>query len=270
MLTSARMLAFCVGFLLSTEVLSQTAARGGVSLPDGAGKQLAAAKCTSCHDAGRLATPGYTREGWQAVIHRMMDMGVVLQPGDIPVLTNYLARSFPEKTAAAARLIPGSVQVSIKEWDVATPGAFPHDPLATADGALWYTGQRASVLGRLDPKTGVIKEFATRVPHSGPHGLTEDADGNIWFTANSAAYVGKLNPRTGEITEYKMPDPAAHDPHTPIFDQSGTLWFTVQGGNMIGRLVPRSGEVKLVAAPSAHALPYGMVVSSKGVPFFAE
>jgi virginiamycin B lyase len=33
----------------------------------------------------------------------------------------------------------------------------------------------------------------------------------------------KLNPSTGEITEYKMPDPAAKDPHTPVFDQHGAL-----------------------------------------------
>ena len=72
------------------------------------------------------------------------------------------------------------------------------------------------------------------------------------------------------ISEYKMPDPAARDPHTPVFDASGVLWFTVQGANMIGRLMPGTGDVKLVSVPTAHALPYGIVISSKGVPFFAE
>ena len=77
-----------------------------------------------------------------------------------------------------------------------------------------------------------MKEFPTKTPASGPHGLTADREGNIWFTGNFKAYVGKLNPRTGEVTEYPMPDPAARDPHTPIFDQAGTLWFTLQGANM--------------------------------------
>ena len=74
-----------------------------------------------------------------------------------------------------------------------------------------------------------MKEFPLKTPKSGPHGLTVDKDGNIWYTGNSAALIGKLNPKTGEVTEYKMPDPAARDPHTPIFDKKGTLWFTLQG-----------------------------------------
>ena len=96
-----------------------------------------------------------------------------------------------------------------------------------------------------------------------------DRDGNVWFTANFKAYVGKLDPRTGTFTEYKL-DPAARDPHTPIFDRNGTLWFTAQGANMVGRIVPGTGETKLVTVPTARANPYGMVVDSKNVPWFVE
>ena len=261
---------------MATLVMASLASPGPASadatavLPQGAGREIAADKCVSCHDATRLAAPGYSRAGWQDVISRMMNIGVTLTPEQLPVLTEYLARSFPPQAQPMAQVVPGTAHVTFTEWAVATPGAFPHDPLATADGAIWYTGQRASVLGRVDPKTGAIREYPTRIPNSGPHGLTADAAGNIWFTANSAGYVGRLDPRTGVVTDYPMPDPAARDPHTPIFDAKGILWFTVQGANMIGRLIPRSGEVKLVSVPTPHALPYGMVVTSKGVPFFAE
>jgi virginiamycin B lyase len=242
----------------------------GPALPSGSGRDLAQAKCVSCHDAARLVAPGYSREGWQGVLERMMKLGVQLEPGQVTVLTDYLARSFPQQAQAAATVIAGDVRVSFREWAVATAGAFPHDPLASDDGAIWYTGQHASVLGRIDPKSGAIREYPTTIRDSGPHGLAADAAGNIWFTANYAAYIGRLDPASGVITEYKMPDPAARDPHTPIFDARGVLWFTVQGANMIGRLMPRTGVVKLVSVPTAHALPYGMVISSKGVPFFAE
>jgi virginiamycin B lyase len=67
-----------------------------------------------------------------------------------------------------------------------------------------------------------------------------------------------------------MPDPAARDPHTPIFDKNGTLWFTLQGSNMVGRLNPQTGEIKLASPPSPRTNPYGMVVDSKGTPWFAE
>jgi virginiamycin B lyase len=76
--------------------------------------------------------------------------------------------------------------------------------------------------------------------------------------------------RTGTIIEYHLPDPAARDPHTPVFDRTGVLWFTVQGANMVGRLVPQTGEVMLQPVPTPNALPYGIAVNSRGVPFFAE
>ncbi|MBI4502337.1 MAG: cytochrome C, partial [Gemmatimonadetes bacterium] len=156
----------------------------------------------------------------------------------------------PAQSPAASRLpreqSQGGVQVTIREWEVPTPGSRPHDPLGTADGAIWYTGQMANKLGRLDPKTGQFKEYAIKTAGSGPHGLDADKDGNIWFTANFKAYIGKLDPKTGQFTEYPMPDSAARDPHTPIFDQKGVLWFTLQGANMVGRLDPQTGEVKVV------------------------
>ena len=62
-------------------------------------------------------------------------------------------------------------KVAIREWDVPTPKSWPHDPEVAPDGTLWYTGQLASKLGRLDPNTGAIKEFPLKTPDSGPHGL---------------------------------------------------------------------------------------------------
>ena len=163
-----------------------------------------------------------------------------------------------------------SEKVTIKEWDVPTTNAFPHDPAVAPDGSLWYTGMGANNLGRLDPKTGQIKEYPLKTPNSGPHGLVADQEGNIWFTANYKGYIGKLNPKTGEATEYLMPDPNAGDPHTLIFDQNGILWFTVQRGNFLGRLDAKTGTVKLKQSPTPDSRPYGIVVDSKGIPFFCE
>src|SRR6266705_3678805 len=70
-------------------------------------------------------------------------------------------------------------KVAIREWDVPTPDSRPHDPEVAPDGTLWYTGQLANKLGRLDPKTGAINEFPLKRPGSGPHGLAADKAGNI-------------------------------------------------------------------------------------------
>jgi len=160
--------------------------------------------------------------------------------------------------------------VRIVEWDVPTLNSFPHDPAVAPDGTLWYTGMQSNTLGRLDPKTGTIREYRLKTPDSGPHGLVVDGKGNVWFTANYKGYIGRLNPRTGEVAEYPMPDPAARDPHTLVFDEKGVLWFTIQGGNFVGRLDPRTGTVKLQRLPAPGSRPYGIVVNSRGVPFFCE
>ena len=88
---------------------------------------------------------------------------------------------------------PG-VQVAFDEWTTPSSPPYPHDPEFAPDGSVWYTGQRANVIGRLDPATGQFKEFPLPTANSGPHGLTVDRDGNVWYTGNSAALIGKLDP----------------------------------------------------------------------------
>jgi virginiamycin B lyase len=172
--------------------------------------------------------------------------------------------------AIATASTAGELKVSIKEYTVPTPNSRPHDPAVAPDGSLWWTGQQANRLGRLDLATGQMKEYPLKTPDSGPHGLVADKDGNIWFTAISGGYIGKLNPKTGAITEYRMPNPQASDPHTPVFDQRGTLWFTLEESSFIGRLDPKSGKVDVKRTPTPHAVPYGLVVASNGTPWFCE
>jgi virginiamycin B lyase len=162
------------------------------------------------------------------------------------------------------------LKVTIREWDVPTKGAHPHDPAVGTDGALWFTEQMQNKIGSVDPKTGAFKEYALKIEDSGPHGLIADSNGNIWFTGNAKGYIGKLDPRTGAVTEYKMPDPKAEDPHTAVFDSHGFLWFTVQVGNMVGRLNPQTGKIDLKKMQAPDARPYGIAINSKGIPFFCE
>lgn len=162
------------------------------------------------------------------------------------------------------------LKVTIREWDVPTKGAHPHDPAVGPGDALWFTEQMANKIGRLDPATGAFKEFALKVEDSGPHGLVADREGNIWFMGNFKGYIGKLDPRTGAVTEYKIPDPKGEDPHTAVFDGQGLLWFTLQVADMVGKLDPRSGKIDLKHAPTPDSHPYGIAINSKGVPIFCE
>ena len=180
-----------------------------------------------------------------------------------------LAATLACHCAAAAEV--SELKVTIREWSVPTRGAHPHDPAVGTDGALWFTEQMVNKLGRFDPSTGTFKEYPlVEGKNSGPHGLVSDKEGNIWYTANFGGYIGKLDPRTGKVTEYKMPDSSVDDPHTAVFDEQGILWFTAQGGNAVGRLDPRTGKIELRKVRTEDALPYGIQINSKGVPFFCE
>lgn len=233
--------------------------------PDGPGKDKVVAVCGGCHDINR-AMAGYTPAGWNMLQHMMQNFAAPIAPEDWPIVTTYLMKTFPERPRPAAVVIAGPVQASIKMWDVPTLGSRPHDPLATKDGAIWWTGQLVNKLGRIDPKNGTLREYTLKTPHTGPHGLVEDKDGNIWFTGNHAALIGKLDPKTGIVTEYKIPDPKVKDPHSLSFAPDGVLWFTAQQSNTVGRLDPKTGEIKIVNMPTPGSRPYGILVGPTGVP----
>ena len=266
-------LAACAAGL--THAIAQTAAPlPGADFPEGPGKAIVMRTCGGCHDINRLRI-GYTPEGWRTVVRMMQNMGTPVSADDWLEVTDYLTKALPERARPAAVIIPGPVKVEIKLWPVPTPGSRPHDPLATRDGMIWWTGQLSNRLGRLDPATGEMKEFQLKTQHSGPHGLTEDAQGNIWFTGNNLGIIGKLDPKTGGVTQYRIPDRSAHDPHTLIFDRDGILWFTVQQANKIGRLDPKIDPakpeaIKLATLPGEKSRPYGMALSSKNQVFVVE
>jgi virginiamycin B lyase len=236
--------------------------------PEGAMKQRFADTCGVCHDINRIRV-GYTPEGWLTVVRMMQNVDTPVPAEEWGAMTEYLMKNFPERARPPAVIVDGPARVNIRLWDVPTQGSRPHDPLATKDGALWWTGQLANKLGRVD-KNGTIREYTLKSPHTGPHGLAEDKDGNIWFTGNNAGLIGKLDPKTGITTEYPLRDPKAKDPHTINIAADGMVWFTVQQANMLGRLDPRSGEIKLVTSPTDKSRPYGLMINSKGIPWFVE
>ena len=62
------------------------------------------------------------------------------------------------------RVALAQVRVSFAEWTVPTKGSHPHDPLAVADGSVWYTGQMASTLGRTRSKDRSVQGVSNEDP----------------------------------------------------------------------------------------------------------
>jgi virginiamycin B lyase len=71
-------------------------------------------------------------------------------------------------------------------WNVPTIGSRPHDPLATKDDAIWWTGRLANRLGRLDPSTGKVSEWPSPSgPKSEPYGIVF-SKGALWYNESFA------------------------------------------------------------------------------------
>jgi virginiamycin B lyase len=237
---------------------------GGYPLPEGSAKKLVQDNCTICHNLRNLVVSNKSPEDWDNTVDMMKNAGAPITADQAKEIKKYLIAAFPELPRPKPAAIAGSVQVKFDIWDVPTPGSRPHDPLATPDGALWWSGQFANRLGRLDPKTGEMKEYPIPVL-GGPHGLINDKDGNIWYGGNWGGHIGKLDVKTGEYKIYPMPDPKAKDPHTPLFDRDGILWFSVQNGGFMGRLDPVSGDIQLVQPAGAPGqMPYALRFLSDG------
>ena len=236
-------------------------------LPEGEGKDRVEGMCTACHQTREiLNSSGYTREGWKELTNTMINLAAA--PEDQERITQYLATHFPPNTKRAPKLVSGPERITFKEWQTPTLGARSRDPIQAPDGTIWWAGQWANVIGKINPATGEMKEYALPA-NAMPHTVTLDAKGNVWYTGNKNATIGSLDPKTGKITEFKMPDPAAKDPHSAIFDAKGILWFTMQLSNRVGRLDPASGEIKIVEMTAPNSRPYGIKIAPDGTPWFA-
>lgn len=147
-------------------------------------------------------------------------------------------------------------------------GDGPHDVAPAPDGTVWYTGQRAGVLGRLDPRTGEVE----RVPlgdGSAPHGVIVGPDGAAWVTDGGLNAIVRVDPTSREVKRYPLPEGSGYaNLNTAAFDGRGRLWFTGQAG-IYGRLDPATGDMKVWDAPRGRG-PYGVDATPDGVVWYAS
>ena len=77
-------LGFVLGILIGAPV------GGFAQLPDGAGRDILNANCTSCHDAGVITEKAASREDWVATVNNMIGFGAVVDEQSIEPLVDYL------------------------------------------------------------------------------------------------------------------------------------------------------------------------------------
>src|ERR1041384_7023392 len=88
-------MAMTVVFAASLVSARSTAPQGDGDLPDGDGKKILLASCTSCHDLKEVTKfrGYYTRSEWADIVKTMIEYGAKVEDKDVDVLVDYLAKN---------------------------------------------------------------------------------------------------------------------------------------------------------------------------------
>lgn len=83
-------------------VWTRAAAAQGDDLPDGDGKKILLASCTSCHDLKEVTKfrGYYTRSEWRDIVNTMIEYGAKVEDKDVDVLVDYLAKNLGKPSEA--------------------------------------------------------------------------------------------------------------------------------------------------------------------------
>lgn len=65
-----------------------------MTLPDGHGKDLVAARCGLCHDLERVAAVKRAKQAWPAIVSNMVARGAAATPAEAKAISDYLAANF--------------------------------------------------------------------------------------------------------------------------------------------------------------------------------
>jgi virginiamycin B lyase len=155
-----------------------------------------------------------------------------------------IARSFVLSTLLLA-LAPATVAVTVTEANITTANSQPNEVVLGSDGAIWFTEEAASKIGKINPATGaVINEFALTA-NAGPTGIT--SLGNfLWFTEQTANRIGRINNATGDVEEFPT-NIAGALPNAIAAAADGSLYFTDLGTSKLGQVDAATGNVTAVA-----------------------
>ena len=91
-------------------------------LPEGKGKDAVESTCTDCHSLQRIKDQRLNEEGWDNIVREMIENGASINPDDVKVIVDYLAKNFgPDKKVninkAPASEIASVLQLTPAEAD---------------------------------------------------------------------------------------------------------------------------------------------------------
>jgi competence ComEA-like helix-hairpin-helix protein len=84
-------------------------------LPAGKGKDVVENACSDCHSLERIKAQRLDEEGWNGVIHQMLENGAPINPNDLRVIVGYLVKNFgPDKKVNVNKAAASEIAAVLK------------------------------------------------------------------------------------------------------------------------------------------------------------
>lgn len=169
---------------------------------------------------------------------------------------NYVA-SFDPKTEAFRRL-------------PLSDGTGPHNLIVAGSDTIWYAGNRAMHIGRMDANDGLIHKImmpdeAARDPHT----LVFDSEGDIWFTVQGGNFIGKLTLNDEKVRLIPSLTRGSR-PYGINIAPDGEVWVSLFGTNKLARINPTTFELTEIVLPRPGARPRRVELTSDGLVWYVD
>src|SRR5579863_8380181 len=215
-------------------------------LPEGDGKKLVAARCTTCHDTERFVGFHMSRDQWAYTVRRMRARIRTakirdLTPDEAKLAIDYLSSNFaPTRQVDLNDRLPRALlegkalHYRAVQYDIVdtAPGSEPHDVAVDPHGNGWVS-QRAGKLGKLDPNTLEYTEVSIPSGAAAADGqvlgnLQIDAKGQLWVPDGPNYRWLDYDVNTGKFTAYDWPKDNRADAggNSMLIHPNGTIWET--------------------------------------------
>ena len=262
-------------------------------LPEGDGKKLIAARCTTCHDLERFIGFHMPRQDWEFTVRRMRARMRTLKirdltPEEAKLAIDYLSTNFaPMRQVDLNDRLPRtllegkSLHYRVVQYDISDThvGAEPHDVAVDPQGNGWVS-QRYGKLGRLDAKTLQFSEVSIPAGNAADDGqllgnLQINSKGQLWIPDGPNYRWLDYDTSTGKFTAYDWPKDNRTDAggNSMLIHPNGSVWET--SGNQVRMLNTSTKEFKFFDPPSYLATQkptgaYGITVAGDGSVWWAE
>jgi streptogramin lyase len=161
---------------------------------------------------------------------------------------SYALKTHPRPTGRATRVI-------YTEYDLPQRTRQPHDVIVDSHGLAWYASFGEQILGKLDPKTGIVTDYdVPLLKPKMPTGILAarfDEDENVWLGLQFQGGVAKFDRKTERFQTWSLP-PELNGDHVQINQVSadhhkvdGKVWLQDAGTYTVLRLDPSSGKFEV-------------------------